>query len=73
MKWNISVTRGKENNKDFKSSGVAKMKKVEKILSKKQKEKAKRSVCIKKKEKSKSKTKHVKLCLNKGGPPSKLK
>ena len=37
MKWNISVTKGKENNDDFVSSGVAKTEKVIIIMKKEKK------------------------------------
>jgi hypothetical protein len=73
VKWNILVTRGKEINKDFVSSGVAKTKKAKKvILKKRQKISLKKRIRIEV-EIQKSKTKHVKFCLKNGGPPSKFK
>jgi len=71
-KWNISRARGKENNKDSVSSGERKRKKPQSIIWKNEKNKSNWTY---KKVKIiwKSKTEYVKVCLKKGGPPSKLK
>jgi len=71
VKWNISVTRGKEINEDFISSGERTWKKVEEYFIN-EKEKVRRDV-FKKNKIYKSKTDYVKFCLNIGGPPTKLK
>lgn len=73
MKWNISVTEGKEKKKDSVSSGVAKMD-ISQAFSWKMNNKCKKKLEINRsREKKKSKTEHEQFCLKKGGPSSKFK